>query len=95
MLVDLVDRADIRVVKSGSSSRFPAKTLQRLRVIGEFVGKELQRDEPTKLRVLGFIDHAHTTASDLLEDAVMRDGLTDHVIEVLTAAVPIRRSRSA
>ena len=28
--------------------------------------------------VLGLIDHAHATASELLDDAVVRDGLADH-----------------
>ena len=28
--------------------------------------------------VLGFVDHSHTTAAQLLDDAVVRDGLADH-----------------
>jgi hypothetical protein len=28
--------------------------------------------------VLGFVDHSHTAASQLAQDAVMRDGFTDH-----------------
>ena len=42
------------------------------------VRQKLQGDESPKLRILSFIDHAHPTATELLEDAVMRDGLTDH-----------------
>ena len=28
--------------------------------------------------VLGFVDHTHPAAAQLLDDAVVRDGLTDH-----------------
>jgi hypothetical protein len=30
---------------------------------------------------------AHTTAAELLDDAVARNGLTDHVFDVLTAEI--------
>ena len=47
-------------------------------VASEVFGNELQGDVPAKLEVLGFVDHAHTTASQLAEDAVMGNLLTDH-----------------
>jgi len=34
------------------------------------------------------VDDAHTPAAELLDDAVARNGLTDHVVDVLTAANP-------
>ena len=40
-------------------------------------GKKLQRDEALQPRVLGLIDHAHSAAAELLEDAVVRDRLAD------------------
>ena len=39
------------------------------------MGQKLQGDEAAKLGVLGFIDHTHSTAADLFDDAIMRDGL--------------------
>jgi hypothetical protein len=38
-------------------------------------GQELQGDRATKLGVLSLVDHAHPAAAQLLDDAVMRDGL--------------------
>src|SRR6476660_1126508 len=50
-LVNLVDRADVRVVQRGRSLGFPLETAKSLCVVGEFVGKELQRDVATELEV--------------------------------------------
>jgi hypothetical protein len=50
-LVNLVDRADVRVIQGGSSFGFPLETAERLRIAREVVGKELQRDMPTELEV--------------------------------------------
>ena len=42
--VNLVDRADVRVVQRGRSLGFPLKAAEGLCVVGEFVGQELQGD---------------------------------------------------
>ena len=34
-------------------------------------------------RVLGFVDHTHPAAAQLLDDAVVRDGLANHWAEIL------------
>ena len=78
MFTDLVNRADIRMVKSGSRSCFTTEALERLRVLHNVIRKEFERNESSKIGVLGFIDHTHTTATELLDDAVVRNGLTDH-----------------
>ena len=44
-------------------------------IIGEFVGKELQGDVATKLKVFRFIHNTHAPAADLAEYAVMRNRL--------------------
>src|SRR5689334_8556081 len=46
-LVNLVDRADVRVVQRGRSLGLTLKTAEGLYVVGEFVGKELQSDVAT------------------------------------------------
>jgi hypothetical protein len=43
--------------------------------------RNFQRNETTKLGVLGLVDNTHPTATDLLDDVVMRDGLADHLRE--------------
>ena len=37
--------------------------------------KKFESDEAAKLRVLGLVDHTHTTATKLLDDAVVRNSL--------------------
>ncbi len=57
---------------------FPLKTFQRLRILRDIVGQKFQRDEAAKLGVLSLVDHTHAAATELLDDAVVRDGLADH-----------------
>jgi hypothetical protein len=45
----------------------------------------LQGDEPAELDVLGFIYNAHATAAQLLNDAVVGDGLAKHFRESYVA----------
>src|ERR1035437_9646085 len=77
-LVNLVDRADVRMVQRGRSLGFPLETAEGLRVVGEVVVKELQGDVTTELEVFRLVDYAHPSAAELLNDAVVRDGLVDH-----------------
>src|SRR6202022_1778651 len=74
-LVDFMDRADVRVVQRGCSFRLPLETAEGLRVVGEFVWKELQGDVTTELEVFGLVHHAHPPAADLAEDTVMGNRL--------------------
>src|SRR2546427_7003511 len=78
LLSDLMDRADVGMVQGGSSASLTSEPFQSLRVLGYVLWQEFQRDEAPKLGVLGFIDHAHPPATQLLDDAVVRDGLADH-----------------
>ena len=76
-LADVVDRADVGVIEGRCRARFPAKPLDRLRIPGNVVRKELQRDIPAEARVPRLVDHAHAAPTQLFEDAVMGDGATD------------------
>ena len=38
-------------------------------------------------RVLGLVDNAHSSAAQLLDDAVVRDSLADHLAEILGLGV--------
>jgi hypothetical protein len=46
-VVNLVDRADVRVIQGGRSLGLPLEAAEGLCVVGEFVGKELQGDVAT------------------------------------------------
>src|ERR1700687_2996920 len=75
--VNLIDRADVRMVQRGRSFGFPLETAEGLCIVGEFVGKELQGNVPTELEVFRLIHNTHAPAPDLAVDAVMGNRLTD------------------
>ncbi len=74
-LVDLVDRADVRVVQRGHGFGFPLKAAESLCVMGKLVGKELQRGVATELEVFSLVHHTHTPTPNLAQDAVMGNRL--------------------
>ena len=76
-LSNLVDGADIGMVQCGGSSRFAAKPLRRLRVVDQLVGEEFEGDAATELEILGFIDLTHTSAANLFQYPIVRDGSAD------------------
>ena len=78
MLVDVVDRTDVEMVERRSRLRFTLKSFQGLLVVGESFGKEFQCDCAPELEVLGPINHTHTTAAELVQNAVVRHRRADH-----------------
>ena len=70
-LVDVVDGADVRVVQCRGRPRLAPEAFEGVAVSGKILGEELQRHVPAESRVLGAVDDAHATASDLLHDAVV------------------------
>src|SRR5580700_1458819 len=73
VLGDFVNSADIWVIQSGSSARFSAKTFQSLRIAGDVFGQKFQGDEAAEFGVFSLVHHAHSTAAQLLQDAVVRN----------------------
>ena len=58
---------------------FSPEPFQRLRIAGEIVGQEFQRDEAPQLSVFCLVHHPHAAAAEFLDDSVVRDGLTDEL----------------
>jgi hypothetical protein len=71
------------VVQSRSGTSLPPEAFQCLRIMRDIFRQEFQGDETTQLGVLGLVDHAHPATAELLDDAVVRDGLADHSAEML------------
>ena len=67
--------------------------VEGLRVFGYLVGQELEGNKPTELDVLGLVDNTHTTATQLLDDAVVRNGLADHSVDAWLSGRLILRMR--
>jgi hypothetical protein len=82
VLPDLVDGADIGMVQSGSSTGFPAESFEGLRILGYVLRQKLQSDKATQFGVFSLIDHTHPTTAQLLDDAVVRNRLADHLGKV-------------
>ena len=87
MVGDFVNGADVRVVQRGSGARFPAKTLQRLRILGHIIGQKFQGDKSAKHRVFRLIDDAHAAAAEFFDNAIVRDGLADHQGQILRGRI--------
>jgi hypothetical protein len=75
LLVDLEDGADVGMVQRRGGLRLAQKALAVLQGMGR---KKLQRDCTPQLRVFSLVDDTHPALAELLEDAVVRDGLADH-----------------
>jgi hypothetical protein len=71
LVVDFVDGADVGMIQCGGGLGFALKTGERLGVFGHVVGQELESHEAAKLYVFGFVHHSHTTAAQLLNNAVV------------------------
>ena len=82
---DLMDRADVWMIQGRCGSCFPPKTFERLRVSGYIFREKLESDKATELNVFGLVDDSHTAAAQLLDDAIVRDGLVDHADAMLGA----------
>ena len=78
-LVDVVHRADVRVVERRGRARFALEALERTGLARQFVGQELQGDRAIEPHVLGLVDDAHAATAEAFRDLVMGDPLTDHV----------------
>src|ERR1700733_15352257 len=77
-LINFIDSADIGMVESGCRASLAAETFQALRIVSHIFRQELQSNEAAQARVFRLIHHAHPTASKLLNNSIMSDGLANH-----------------
>ena len=78
MLLDTVDRADVRVIERGCGAGFATEPLDRLiarRVAAR--GQHLERDLAAKLRILRAVHHSHPASAELIENPVVPEGLAN------------------
>jgi hypothetical protein len=78
MRSDFVNCADVRMVQGGGCLRFPVKAFQSTGVLSQLFWKKLQSDETAQCSVLSLEDHTHPAPAQLLDNAVMGNGLADH-----------------
>ena len=77
VLTEVVDGADVGVVERRGGARLALKALEGLAVLGHLRGQELDRHLAAEIGVLGLIDDPHAATSQLGDDSVVGNGLTD------------------
>ena len=70
LLADVVQRADVRMIELRDRAGFAIEALAELRVGGEGVGENLDRDRAIEPRVAGFVHLAHPAGADERQDLV-------------------------
>ena len=78
LFANVVDGADVGMVEGGRGLGLTPETLQSLAVLGHVFGQELESHKAMQPGVLGLVDDTHPAAAQLLDDAIVRDGLADH-----------------
>ena len=89
LLADVMNGADVGMIQRGGGPSLPLEPAQRLPVASQFVRQELQRDEATEPGVLRLVHDAHAAAAELLDDAVVGEGLADQGIGALRSALSL------
>ena len=78
VLTDLIDRADMGMVKRSCGARFAQEALERPLVRCEFFRQKLQGDLAPQDQVFSAIHHSHATATQLFDYTVMGDRRAQH-----------------
>ena len=95
VFADVVNSADIGMIKCGRRLSLALKAVQGLGIAGDFIRKELQSHEPVQPRVFRFVDDAHPATTELFDDAVMGNGSPDHREKMLRPGNPQVNETSA
>ena len=73
--LNAIDGRDVRMIEGGERLGFAREAQHTIRVRGEQLGKDLQRDVAIELRIAGAIDLAHAAFAQRADDLVRSDGL--------------------
>jgi hypothetical protein len=78
LLAYVVNGADVRMIQCRSRLRFASEAFQGARIVEHFRRQEFQAHGAVEPCVLSFVDNTHTAATELFDDAIVRDGLANH-----------------
>jgi len=76
--IDVMDDANIGMVERGGRLGLALEAFEGLKVRGKLLREELEGDESVQLGVLSLIDYTHATTPELLENAIVGNGLAGH-----------------
>ena len=88
LLIEIVDRGQVRVVQRGEQHRLLVEALQLHGIRGEVLGEDLDGDFAVELLVVGAIDLAHPPLADLRLYLVRAEGLADQGLRLRFAPGP-------
>jgi hypothetical protein len=78
VLANVVNGADVGMVQGAGGAGLAAEAFHGLGIASQVFGEEFQGYVATELGIFGLVDYAHSSAAELMEDAIMRDGLAEH-----------------
>jgi len=78
LAVEIVDRADVRVVQPCQGQRLFAKAHAGRFAVEGAAGEDLQRHVPLEPLVTGPVHDTHPARTNLLDQAVVSEGATNH-----------------
>ena len=77
-LIDLIDRADVGMIEGGGGAGLALEAVDGLGIAGELRRKKFEGYEAAKFGVFSLVHHSHAAATELVDNAVVRDGPADH-----------------
>lgn len=69
MFTDVIDRADVRVIQTGSRFGLTLETGKGVRIAGYFCRQEFEGDEPMQAHVFCLVNHTHAALGNEADDA--------------------------
>ena len=76
------------MIQCRGSLGFALEAAESLLIFGHFIGQELEGHKATEFDILGLIDDTHPAATQLLDDAIVRNGLADQLKSCSLCARP-------
>src|SRR5260370_23744248 len=86
LLANVVHGADVGVIQRRRSERFTAKSLHRLRIVGQIVRKKFQRNVAFQAQVLRLVHNSHAAGAQLFKYAIVGKSLANHRRRALSIA---------
>src|SRR5271167_2233944 len=91
---NFVDGADVGMIQRRGGPGFTAKSLEHLWIFRDGVRKKFQCDKPAERRILGLVDNTHSATAEFLDDAIVRNVLTNERIGAGHAQHILERTRN-
>src|SRR5580693_1359281 len=92
---NVVSGANIWVAQRAGGARFTPESFSGRGIVHKFGRQEFERNGAAQPYVLGAINHSHPSSAQLLDNAIVGEGLADEDrVPVLTRAAPLLRHQA-